>query len=157
MPIKEKNDKVKEVILPTRVAYYRVEDMDSGKSAMRAWDVMLSWAKRNHLDSTAKKHRIFAYNHGFRKTKKYWHEIMITIDDDFDFSDDLVKNKVFIGGNYMTMETNLESLIDTWRELGRWRDITKTKAGRHQWIEEWIMDNWEFPQKGIKAFFPIGE
>jgi DNA gyrase inhibitor GyrI len=157
MPIKEKNDKVKEVVLPTRVAYYRAEDMDSEKSAMRAWDVMLSWAKRNHLDSTAKKHRIFAYNHGFRKPKKYWHEIMITIDDDFDFSDDLVKNKIFIGGNYMTMETNLESLIDTWRELGRWRDITKTKAGRHHWIEEWLIDNWEFPQKGIKAFFPIGE
>lgn len=157
MPIKEKNDKVKETIHPKRVAYYRAEDTDSEKSAMRAWDVMLSWAKRNNLDSTEENHRIFVYNHGFRKVNKYWHEVMITIDDDFNFSDDLVKDKIFIGGNYMTMETNLSSLINTWQEIGRWREITKTKVSRHQWVEEWLLDNWEFPQKGIKVFFPIGE
>lgn len=157
MPLKEKNDKIKEFIHPARVAYYRSEDLDSEKSAMRAWDVMISWAKKNHLDCTAEKHRIFAYNHGFAKTKKYWHEVMITIDEDFYFSDDLVKDKIFNGGSYMTLETNLPSLKDTWTEMVRWRDITKTKVGRHQWIEEWLLDNWEFPQKGIKVLFPIEE
>jgi AraC family transcriptional regulator len=155
MPIKEKKDIVKEVVPPTKVAYYRAEDLDGEKAAMKAWNVMLSWAKRNHLASV--NHRIFVYNNGFRKAKKPWQEVMITIGDNFDFSDDLVKSKIFTGGSYMTMETNLGLLKDSWREMGRWMEITRTKAGKHQWIEEWLIDNWEFPQKGIRVFFPIGE
>ena len=157
MPIKEKNDKVKEIIQPTRVAYFRAEDMDAQKSAMQVWDVMLSWAKRNHLDSTSKKHQILVYNNGFKKVKIPWQEIMITIDDDFEFSDDLVKDKIFNGGHYMTKVTKLSSLVDTWHEMGRWKQITKTKAGRHHWVEEWILDDWSFPEKEIKVFYPIGE
>ena len=154
MPIKEIKI-LNEVVSPTRVAYCRVEDLDGEKAAMNAWNVMLSWAKRNQLESG--NHRIFVFNNGFRKAKIPWQEVMITIDDDFEFSDGLVKSKIFTGGNYMTMETNLDSLIDTWNEMGRWAEITKTKVGRHQWIEEWLIDNWEFPQKGIKIYFPIGE
>ncbi|MBN1500482.1 MAG: effector binding domain-containing protein [Spirochaetes bacterium] len=157
MPVKDKKDKEKEVIPPVRVAYYRAEDVDLEKSAMKAWDVMLSWAKRNNLDAGSGKHRIFVYNIGFRKTKKYWQEVMITVDDDFVFSDDLVKDKIFTGGNYMRMETNLGSLMDSWKEMGRWREVTKTKAGKHQWVEEWLIDDWKFPEKGIKVFFPIGD
>jgi len=97
------------------------------------------------------------YNPGFRKTKKHWHEIMITIDEDFDFSDDLVKSKIFTGGSYMTMETNKESLINTWKELSNWMIFTKTKAGRHQWVEEWLLDDWKCPPKEIKVFYPIKE
>jgi len=155
MPIKENKDVAKEVIHPTRVAYFRAEDLDGEKAAMKAWNVILSWAKRNLLDSG--NHRIFVYNNGFRKAKTPWQEVMITIDDNFVFSDDLVKSKNFAGGSYTTMETSLESLADTWREMDRYIKITKTKTGRHQWVEEWLIDNWEFPQKGIKIFFPIGE
>lgn len=80
---------------------------------------------------------------------------MITIDNDFNFVDDLVKDKIFEGGNYMTMETDLASLVDAWNEMGRWKAITKTKTSRHQWIEEWLIDDWSFPEKGIRVLYPI--
>lgn len=81
---------------------------------------------------------------------------MITIDDVFCFTDDLVMDKIFSDGNYMTMQTNLPSLVDVWQEMGRWKQITKTKFSKHQWVEEWIMDDWTLTEKGIKVFYPIG-
>lgn len=155
MPIVEKDTKYRELIEPVKVAYYRAESIDKEESAMEAWNVMFSWARKNNLESDIRKHRIFAFNTGFRKTKKFWHEVMITIDNDFNFVDDLVKDKIFEGGNYMTMETDLASLVDAWNEMGRWKAITKTKTSRHQWIEEWLIDDWSFPEKGIRVLYPI--
>lgn len=157
MPIVLKDTKVKERIKPIKVAYYRAESIDKEEAAMRAWNVMFSWAKRNNLECNRNNHRIFAFNTGFRKTKKFWHEVMITIDDNYNFTDNLVKDKVFEGGNYITMETNLESLTDDWREMGRWKQITKTKTSRHQWIEEWTVEDWSFPEKTIRILYPISD
>jgi len=155
MPLQEKREKVKETIQPTRVAYYRSEGEDGEATAMKVWAVMLNWAKKNYLNSSD--HRIYMYNQGFKKTTKHWHEIMITIEDDFEFEDDFVKDKIFNGGKYMTMKTDWQHLVEAWHEMGQWRALTKTKVSRHQWIEHWLIDNWQFPCKGVRVLYPIGE
>lgn len=155
MPLQEKREKTKEVIQPTRVAYYRSEGEDCEANAMKVWDVMLRWAKKNDLKSSD--HRIYMYNQGFRKTAKYWHEIMITIDDDLRFEDDLVRDKIFGGGTYMTMKTDREHLPEAWHEMGRWKALTKTKGSKNQWIEEWILNDWQFPCNGVRVMYPVGE
>lgn len=38
---------------------------------MEAWNVMFSWAKKNNLEFDIRKHRIFVFNTGFRKAKKF--------------------------------------------------------------------------------------
>lgn len=153
MPVVLKSNKRKEVLSSVKVAYYRAEDSDSEKAAMNAWNIMLSWAKSNKLDS--ENHKIYVFNQGFKKTKISWQEIMITIADDFSFDDENVKTKIFEGGIYMAMDTNLSSLPNAWCEMWNWQKITKVKAGRHQWAEEWKIDGWNWPEKGIKVLYPI--
>ena len=68
---------------------------------------------------------------------------------------DKVMKKQFPGGKYITMNTDLLNLPKTWRECGRWAELTKTKMAKYQWIEEWILDDWSFPEKAIKVMYPI--
>lgn len=154
MPLQEKPEKIREIIVPTAVAYYRAQGKDREANAMKAWQVMLRWVEKHRL--AAANHRIFVYNQGFRKTKNGWHEIMITIDDDFDFTDDLVKKKGFPGGTYMTRTTDRTHLAEAWWEMGQWQALTKTKGGKQQWLEQWQLTDWRFPETAIKVFYPIG-
>lgn len=150
MPIKEDEVRKEKVVSPVTVAYYRAIGENA---AMEAWNTILEWAKSNHLDP--KKHKIYVYNNGFHKTKNPWQEVMITIEDSKSIEFGKVQMKQFQGGKYMSMKTDLENLPNTWREMGRWGELTKTKMGKHQWIEEWILSDWNFPQKEIWTMFPI--
>lgn len=127
MPIKEEEVRQKRIIAPVTVAYYRAKGENA---AMEAWNTMLEWAKSNHLNP--KKHRIYVYNNGFRKTKNPWHEVMITIEDSNTYDYGKVQKKQFEGGNYMAMKSNRSNLPNAWREMGRWGELTKTKMARHQ-------------------------
>ncbi|WP_287825755.1 hypothetical protein [Clostridium sp.] len=31
----------------------------------------------------------------------------------------------------------------------------KIASGNHQWVEEWRLNNWNFPEKGITIFYPL--
>ena len=55
----------------------------------------------------------------------------------------------------MAMNTNLSSLSDAWREMGNWQVLTKSKTAKHQWIEEWNIDEWDWPERAIKILYPI--
>lgn len=155
MPITEKPDKQKEFIPPTKVAYYRATGLDREEVAMEAWNVMLSWAKANR--SSLENSRIYVYNSGMRKVKRCFQEVMITVDDDFEFADKKVKMKRFDGGSYLSMKTTLPVLKDAWNEMGRWMALTKSKTARHQWIEEWSLPDFSFPENAIKVFYPIND
>jgi hypothetical protein len=95
------------------------------------------------------------YNHGFDKVKEFWHEVMITIDDSFLFQDKLVKSKVFDGGKYLTYNASLSNLTSGWQKVMQHVSAEKIPSGKHQWIEEWELDNWNFPVKEITILYPI--
>ena len=144
---------VPETIEPVRTAYYRVAGSDSEQAAREAWQVMLSFAEKHRLDPAAS--RIFMFGSGFDPNPPFFHEIMITIPDGLTFSDSLVKEKVFQGGNYMTVMTDLKHLLETWGTMDQWRKETKTKAGKFQWVEEWFLPGLAFPETGIKVWYPV--
>lgn len=136
------------------MAYYREFGDNSEQIADKVWETMLTWAQKNNLDSS--KYKIYMYNHGFRRVKKFWHEIMITIDEDFMFKDELVKKKVFDGGKYLTYSTSLNSLVASWQKVIQHVSANKIQSGNHQWVEEWKLNDWRFPEKEIIIHYPLG-
>lgn len=152
MPLTEIGKKQIEIINPVHVAYFRATGLDREEVAIEAWNTLLTWASNHQL--SPENHKIYVYNQGFRKVKKYWQEIMITIESDFKFEDKKVKIKLFEGGTYMSMKTTLPSLPDAWNEMGRWMALTNSKVAKRQWIEEWGLDNWNFPVREIKVLYP---
>lgn len=152
--IKKNSDHVMK-LAPIKVAYYREYGEDSEKVARNVWKVMLSFAQEQKLNPETS--RIFMYNHGFGKVTKYWHEIMITMEADRTFEDLIVKAKVFEGGTYMTAETDLSNLASAWQDLGKRIALNKIKGSKHQWIEEWMLDDFSFPEHGIRICYPISD
>lgn len=139
---------------PVRVAYYRESGDNSEQVAHKVWSVMLTWAHKNNLDSN--KCKIYMYNHGFQRVKKFWHEIMITIDEDFTFEDEFVNDKIFEGGKYLTYSTSLNSLVASWQKVIQHVSANKIQSGNHQWVEEWKLNGWNFPEKEIVIHYPLG-
>lgn len=156
MPLARKNQTLYErtQIAPVHVAYYREYGSNCEQVAHRVWDVMLAWAQKNKLDSG--KCKIYMYNHGFQRVKEFWHEIMITIDDDFRVQDDIVKDKWFEGGKYLTYSTTLDHLVAGWQKTMQHITANKVRSGHHQWVEEWVLQNWCFPEKEIVIHYPLG-
>lgn len=136
----------------SRVAYYRAYGQDMQDLPMRVWDVMLSWAKAQHLDSS--ECRIYLYNHGFTKVKEYWFEIMITLPDGFVFTDDKVAEKTFAGGRYLAYQTNFPNLTSGWQKLLQHAQAEGIRGGRHQWVEFWELPDWSFPPEAVTLCFP---
>ena len=143
--------KEEEEIPAFRVAVFRTEGMDGEKIANVSWDKALSFAREHRLDSKAC--RIFQYNKGFSRRPPFFHVVMITLPETF--TEDLPEISSFPGGTYMTIHVDREHIGNGWMLMEKWRKETKTKAGNHQWVEEWSLDNWEFPCKDIKICYPI--
>ena len=84
---------------------------------------------------------------------------MMTLPDGFNEerfeADDRVQFEDFLGGKFMTMETDLIHLGSTWMIMEQWRKETKAKAGGHQWVEEWLLEEWKMPAKSIRVCYPI--
>jgi len=156
-------EKVEEEIPAYRVAVFRTEGMDSEKNAMESWNKALTFAKEQGVNS--KECRIFQYNKGFSRKPPFFHTVMITLPDGFTMKTtgesnrsgqtDLPEFTSFSGGTYMTISADRNHLADGWMHMEKWRKDTKTIAGNHQWVEEWILDNWEWPVKQIKICYPI--
>lgn len=157
MPIalKSNSEYVAMKIEPVRVAYYREYGDDSEKVAQNVWNVMLSFAQKQGLNP--KKSHIYMYNHGSNKVTEYWHEIMITIEDDRVFEDMFVQDKVFEGGRYMSTETSLSNLTNAWHDIGKWIVRNKVRRRRHQCVEEWILNDFCFPENGIRICYPVSD
>lgn len=147
-------DVLPETISETAVASFRVSGLDDiEKTAENAWAKIISWAKINGIDSGT--HRVFEFNRGFDESMEVFQEIMITVPDDFISDDPDIVIKKFQGGDYMTVMTDLPNLMQTWGAMEQWRKHTHTNAGGHQWVEEWMLDDWSFPPKAIKIFYPV--
>ena len=147
-----------ETIPSTRVALFRIEGNDGDKLAMQCWNIALTWAKANKLDPETT--RTFQYNKGFDRRPPFFHVIMLTLPESFDetkaVSCENVTFTEFSGGKYMTVITDLPHLGNTWSQMEQWRKESGAKAGRHQWVEEWTLNHFEFPYRQIKVCYPIG-
>lgn len=152
-------EKVKEVIYPCRVAVFRTDGNDGEKIAIECWEKALSFAKQNHLNDKACK--LYQYNKGFDKRPPFYHVVMIVLPDEFNESNciacDSLVFDMFNGGTYMTVISSYEHLKETWMLMEKWRKETKTKYAKHQWVEEWFLENWSFPCKKMKVCYPIPE
>lgn len=165
MPIQEPNTNVlksenliKESIPKYNVAYCRIDCTDFEKGAFEAWKEIFDWAKKNKL--SAKDCRVFMFGSGFKKDPPFFHEIMVTLPNNFNFTDDKnskVKTKTFTGGNYITLITNNAHQLEMWGALAQWMKETKTKGANHQWVAEWTLNDWSFPEKQLKLCYPVGE
>ena len=142
---------------PFRVAVFREEGKDGEQIANACWWKAITWAKEQGLKSEAC--RIFQYNKGFDRRPPFFHVIMMTLPDGFNEerfeADDRVQFEDFLGGKFMTMETDLIHLGSTWMIMEQWRKETKAKAGGHQWVEEWLLEEWKMPAKSIRVCYPI--
>ncbi|MBO5353307.1 MAG: AraC family transcriptional regulator [Lachnospiraceae bacterium] len=143
--------KEEEEIPASRAVFFRAEGMDGEQNACDCWNRALAFAREYQLD--AKACRIFQYNAGFSKKPPFFHVVLITLPETF--TKDLPEISFFEGGTYMTLHVEREQIMDGWLLMEKWRKETKTEAGGHQWVEEWTLENWEFPCKDIKICYPI--
>jgi len=150
-PKETMTDKTEEEIPAYRVAVFRAEGMDPEQNANESWERALAFAKGHKLDS--KECRIFQYNAGFSRKPPFFHVVMITLPDSF--TEDLPEVSSFSGGTYMTIHVSYDRILEGWMLMEKWRKDTKTKAANHQWVEEWTLDNWEWPCRDIKICYPI--
>lgn len=159
-------EKEEEQIPAYQVAVFRTEGTDCEKNAVESWGRALAFAKEYHLD--AKTSRIFQYNKGFDRKPPFFHTVMITLPENFTLkcSESPEENKnnleqilpeitTFPGGSYVTIHVDPNQIGDGWMHMEKWRKDTKTVAGNHQWVEEWILENWEWPVKDIKICYPV--
>lgn len=160
---------VEERIPQYKVACIRTQGNDFMKTALSAWHMAISWAKKMGIepDSSAEKGcRIFMFNTEIRRE----HEIMLTLPVDFDEKCDIqiqmekkgdeieflpVTIETFSGGNYMTVLTDNNHQMETWAAMEKWRKNNNLKYQKHQWVSEWILDGWNFPEKAVRVCYPI--
>ncbi len=145
------SEKAEEEIPAYKVAVFRTEGNDPEQNANESWGRALAFAKEHKLDS--KECRIFQYNAGFSRKPPFFHVVMIALPDSF--SEELPEVSTYTGGSYMTIHVDFEHIGEGWMLMEKWRKDTKTKAGNHQWVEEWTLDNWQWPCKDIKICYPI--
>ncbi|XER05188.1 hypothetical protein SRRS_06700 [Sporomusa rhizae] len=80
----------------------------------------------------------------------------MTFNGNIESCDERINLKVFEGGDYITSKTIKKNLPKAWKEMLRWRDITKTKGGNHQWVEEWIINDGSISIKTeMKIYLPV--
>jgi DNA gyrase inhibitor GyrI len=99
---------------------------------------IVEFLKANHLlDGYGDKYRHFGFNnpnpsHG---SPNYGYEIWVEVDEAVMPDGDLRKGK-FEGGLYaVTRLTGVENIGDVWHQLVAWRENSKYRHGRHQWLE----------------------
>jgi len=139
-----------------RTAMFREEGEDPEAIAVSCWKRVIEWAKQAGLKS--EDCRIFQYNKGFDRRPPFYHVIMVAVPDGFNeapFAVTEVTFTDFSGGKFMVTATDITNLGNTWMMMERWRKESGVKLGDHQWVEEWILENWKMPAKRINVCYPI--
>ena len=47
----------------------------------------------------------------------------------------------YLGGKFMTLSTDIYKLGSAWKMMEQWRKETRTKVGKHQWVEDVVDRN----------------
>jgi len=92
---------------------------------------------RNLLDGYGAKYRHFGFNNPNPSvgSPNYGYEIWVEVGAEVEPEGD-IRIVDFCGGLYaVTRFENLENIGPVWKELAFWREGSKFKPGRHQWLE----------------------
>ncbi|MCX7709240.1 MAG: AraC family transcriptional regulator [Clostridia bacterium] len=155
--------KVLKELKPMRVAYYCYYGTEPES---RAFSVMSDWLKRSGLSFEKDQLRIFGFNNPSPSSpdqKEYGYEVWVTIGEDFEVNDSLVKTKTFEGGLYAVCGVRNAAgggdgagIYETWQRFFKWITESKYSAADHQWLEEHLHFNDEFEHTGgIDLYMPI--
>lgn len=148
--------KVLKEMKPMRVAYYKY----FGKNPeYHAFKVLLEWAKSNNLLSITNKYRLFGYDTLDCRpgSDEYGYEACITIDDDFNFVDDKVKEKELNGGMYAVTTIGVKDIPKAWQRFKSWVKMSKYDFGAHQFLEEHMEGINEDYNYNVELYMPISE
>ena len=104
-----------------------------------------------------KKYRLWGYDTTECKpeTNEYGYEACITIDENYNFNDDLVKMKLLSGGKYAVMTVNVSDLPKAWRRFKNWVTLSKYDFGDHQYLEEHLEGFSEEINYNVELYMPI--
>lgn len=145
-----------------RVAYYCFygKNPESG-----AFSVMKQWVMENKLDYQNGHYRIFGYNapDTDANAEEYGYEVCVTIPENMEVVDDVIKTKIIPGGLYavtsIESKSNLgEEIMRGWDRFNKWLSGSKYMYRDAQWLEEHLGfgDNFEHIG-GVDLYMPIEE
>lgn len=146
--------KVLKEIEPIKVACYEYY----GKNPeINAFNVLLDWAKNNNITLDNKKYRLFGYDTTECKpgSNEHGYEACITIDEDCNSNDDLVKIKELSGGKYAVTTVNVKDIPNAWTRFKNWVKLSKYDFGTHQWLEEHMEGFNEEFNYDVELYMPI--
>lgn len=146
--------KVLKELKPFKVAYYRFFGHNPEDGAFKE---ITRWAKEHVIDMN--KTRIFGFNNPspMKDGEPYGYEIWVTIPDDSQVKDALIKEKIVDGGLYAvtTVKNGPKNIYPAWQRLNAWLLDSKYTTGQHQWLEEHHGFN-DYEHTGdIDLFMPI--
>lgn len=109
-----------------------------------AWQKLTAWAGPLGLLDKPEQHRIFGFNNPNPApgSPNYGYEFWITVGPDVVPTAE-VDIKDLAGGLYAVTRCAVQNdpgnhIPATWQQLVRWREGSKYKSARHQWLEEHI-------------------
>lgn len=123
---------------------------------------LTAWAKPQGFLDAPDQHRIFGFNNPNPTpgSPNYGYEFWITVGPAV-AAEPGVAIKEFAGGLYAVTRCEVQNDPGTlipaaWKQLVRWREASKYKSARHQWLEEHIGD---LPAGGfvLDLYLPIAE
>jgi AraC family transcriptional regulator len=127
-----------------------------------AFNKMRAYVKEKGLDRDGQPHRFFGYNNPNPSagSPNYGYDVWVTVDPSVQ-SEGEVKVFDFPGGLYAVLRihpTTGEEIFPAWQRLVAWREKSKYRPARHQWLEEHIGDiEKNFPDLFLDLFMPIAE
>ncbi len=154
--------KVLKNLEPVRVAYYCYYGREPENGA---FSVMSDWLRRSGMSFEKDKLRIFGFNNPDPSSgqAEYGYEVWVTIADNIEVNDSLVKTKMVDGGLYAVCGVrNLvgggdgAEISTTWQRFSQWISESKYVIADHQWLEEHLNFNDEFEHTGgMDLYMPI--
>lgn len=148
--------KVLKKMEPMKVAYYRYYGKNPEYNAFK---VLLQWAEKNKLTADDNKYRLFGYDTPDCELglDEYGYEVCITIDDNFNVEDNIIKSKELEGGLYAVTTVKVNDIAKAWQRFKAWVKLSKYDFGSHQWLEEHldgINENFDYT---VDLYMPICE
>lgn len=146
--------KVLKEIEPIKVACYEYYGINP---EINAFKFLLDWAKNNNITLDNKKYRLFGYDtiECNPESNEYGYEACITIDEDHDSNDDLVKIKELKGGKYAVTTVNVKDIPNAWTRFKKWVKLSKYDFGKHQCLEEHMEGINEEFNYDVELYMPI--
>jgi DNA gyrase inhibitor GyrI len=124
----------------------------------QAWDKLQAWLEKKGLMGEIKARRFFGFNNPEPSpgSPNYGYEQWMEVGPEVEPEGD-VRVKSFSGGMYAVTRTSLAEITPTWKQLVLWREGSKYRPARHQWLEECLTPFAPFEAMQFDIYLPIAE